>query len=144
MNIRRLSVSAVFLFLIIAFSRVESGAIITPPGKSYVKVYYFHGDRRCKTCLTIEKYSKNSVKSNFDKPIEDGDLVMDIINFEKDENEYYIEKFDLFNQALVLARFDNGRMKEWKNLPKIWEYSGDQAKFEKYVVNEIEKYLKKL
>jgi hypothetical protein len=130
--------------LAVAVYSPDTSAIITPPGKSYVKVYYFHGDRRCKTCNTIEDYSKAFVRNNFNKSLENGDLAMEIVNYDKEENEHYTEMFDLFNQALIIVRYEDGKMKEWKNLPKIWEYVSDENKFEKYVVKEIRKYLKKL
>ena len=114
------------------------------PAKKYVQVYYFHGDRRCKTCNTIEKYTKDAVNNNFDKKIKSGIVKLDIVNFDKDDNEHYINKFSLYNQALIVAIYENGEIKRWKNLEKIWEYVSNPDKYENYVESEINKYLQEL
>ncbi len=133
---------AFIIFALILMIASESDALA--PAKKYVQVYYFHGDRRCKSCLTIEGYTKDAVKNNFDKKIKSGLVKLDIINFHKDDNEHYINKFSLYNQTLIVAIYDNGELKKWKNLEKIWEYASKPNKYDNYVENEINKYLQEL
>ena len=109
---------------------------------SFVKVIYFHTDYRCSTCNKLEKYSKESVEKNFSKEIKSGKVIWEAINFEKEENEKYVEKFELYNKALILVKYENGKQKEWKNLKKIWELVNDKSKYYTYVKNEVNKILK--
>ena len=109
--------------------------------KDYVKVIYFHGDFRCTTCNRLEKFTKETVRETFKKELKNQLVKLEIINFDKDENKHFTDDYNLFNQALIVVKYKNGKQKEWKNLEKIWEYSGDQSKFSDYVEKEIKKYL---
>ncbi|ROL62164.1 hypothetical protein D9V86_01980 [Bacteroidetes/Chlorobi group bacterium ChocPot_Mid] len=112
-----------------------------PP--QYVKVYYFHGDIRCQTCLTIEEYTTEAIKQYFSKEVDEGTVIFQVINIDKKKNQEFIDKYKLYNQALVMARFVNDKEVEWKDCPKIWETVASRDKFFNYVKNEVNKYLKK-
>jgi hypothetical protein len=116
----------------------------TPSQKSYVKVVYFHGKKRCTTCEKIEKYSQESVKKNFSKQLKSGKVKWAIIDFDKKENKHYLDDFALFNQSLVIIKYENGKQKVWKNCTKIWQLTDDEKKFKKYVKDEVNEYLKEL
>jgi len=111
--------------------------------KNYVQVYYFHGDNRCQTCLTLEKFTTDAIEQYFEKEVELGSVRFQVINFEKKKNEKFIDKYKLFNQALIMARYVNDKEVEWKDCQKIWETVADRDKFFSYVKKEVNKYLKK-
>ncbi len=112
--------------------------------KNYVKVIYFHGDYRCSTCRTIEAFSRLAVENNFKKEIKEKKVLFSVVNYDKKENKHYLDDFKLFNQALIIVEYKNGKMKKYKNCEKIWTLTGNQKKFEQYVVKEIKEYLKEL
>lgn len=109
--------------------------------KDYVKVIYFHGDFRCTTCNKLEKFTKETVRERFTNELKNESVKLAVINFDKDENKHFTDDYNLFNQALIVVKYKNGKQTEWKNLEKIWEYSGDKSKFSDYVEKEIKKYL---
>ena len=110
--------------------------------KTEVKVMYFHGPMRCHGCIVIENETKATMEGVFDKEIKSGKVKFDIIDFHKEENEHYIDKYKLETQTLIIAKFVDGKQTEWKNLDKIWKYGGDSNKFKRYVSSEIKKLLK--
>lgn len=112
--------------------------------KSFVRVIYFHGNYRCHTCLTIEKYVKEAVNFHFTDEIKSNKVKVEVINFDKKENQKYIDKYNLFNQALIMVKYKNGKEVSYKDCEKIWELVGDQRKFFEYVKEEVDKYLKGL
>lgn len=134
---------AVIIVLISAAGLINS--ILTSANKpaEYVKVYYFHGDIRCQTCLTIEEFTTDAIKQYFNKEIDEGKIIFQVINIDKKKNQEFIDKYKLYNQALVMARYVNNKEVEWKDCPKIWETVSNRDKFFSYVKNEVNKYLKK-
>ena len=133
------------IIIILASAAGLFNSIVTSANKpkDFVKVYYFHGDNRCSTCLTIEKYTTEAVEQIFEKEAESGLVVLEVINFDKKKNKGFIDKYKLYNQALIIARYENDKQVEWKDCPKIWENVSDRDKFFSYVKNEVNKYLKK-
>lgn len=135
-------------FLFFVFSLIISGFTINQAvskdtkQKKYVKVVYFHGDYRCATCKKLEAYTEETVNKYFVNEIKSRNVVWTAINFDKDENEHYVDEFKLYNQALIIMKYENGKLKEWKNLPKIWEYVSNKSEYFKYVKKEIEEYQK--
>jgi len=137
---------SVYLFLI--FTMIISGLTINhsvskdTKQKNYVKVVYFHSDYRCATCNKLEAYSEEVVNKFFAKEIKSGKVVWAAINFDKDENEHYVDEFNLYNKSLIIMKYENGKLKEWKNLEKIWELVGNKSKYYDFVKKEIKKYQK--
>jgi hypothetical protein len=109
---------------------------------NYVKVIYFHGENRCSSCLKIEKYSSEAVNNIFKKEIEQGKVNWSVINFDEDKNKHYTDDYQLFNQTLIVAKYQNGKQVKWKACDKVWELLGDRKKFDKYIKDEVNKYLK--
>jgi hypothetical protein len=106
-----------------------------------VIAYYFHGQRRCPSCIKIEAYSKETVDSLFQDALRDGRLVWRVVNFEESGNEHYSEDYKLIAQSLIIVDRHNGEQTAWKNLDKVWELLGDKQAFMSYVYEEITSYL---
>ena len=98
-----------------------------------VIAYYFHGDKRCPTCLKIEDLSRRTLESGFYEELQDGRLQWQVVNFEEAGNEHYAEQFQLHTQTLILVDERRGRMSRWRNLDRVWELIHDEPAFEKYV-----------
>lgn len=135
----------IVMIIVIASAAGLINSIVTSANKpkNYVQVYYFHGDNRCQTCLTIEEYTTDAIEQYFENEVELGSVRYQVINFDKKKNEGFIDKYKLFNQALIMGRYVNDKEVEWKDCPKIWETVSDRNKFFAYVKKEVNKYLKK-
>ena len=99
-------------------------------------VYYFHRTGRCHTCLAMEAWTRQVVKS-----LASGDnqqkIVLNAVNLDLPENEHYAKDFQITFSTVVLAEFHDGKPTRWKNLADIWDFSSDEPSFKKYVENEL-------
>lgn len=111
---------------------------------SRVVVYYFHRTQRCHTCLTLEKFSREAVEKIYQKELKSGKLEFKALNIELPENEHFISDFDLYGSALIVARYDDKKLAEFKDLAEIWTFAGEPEKFNEYVKGEIDKILEKV
>jgi hypothetical protein len=108
---------------------------------STVIAYYFHGTRRCKTCLTIEAYADESIKAGFPQELETGRLTWRVVNVEKPENEHFVRDFELATRSVVLVEVMDGKTEKWKSLDKVWKLVGDKKAFVAYIQKETAGYL---
>ena len=64
-----------------------------------VEVYYFHGTRRCATCIAVENVSQKLVEKQY----KDNPKVKFIeINIDEDDNEELVEKFQVSGSGLYV------------------------------------------
>lgn len=106
-----------------------------------VIAYYFHTTKRCVSCRKLEALAKHAIESGFAREMASGALVFLPVNVEEKGNEHFIEDYRLFTKHVVLVDERGGKQQAWKNLPKIWEYLNDKAKFERYVQDETRAFL---
>ena len=114
------------------------------PESDKVVVYYFHGMRRCPTCLRIEAYAREALESGFGDALRSGKLQWRAINVDDRENRHYIQDYALVSKSLIASAVKNGRQKQWKDLQQIWELVGDKEAFLRYLQQEVRKYLEEL
>ena len=110
-------------------------------GADQVIATYFHGDRRCATCLKLESYSKKAIEQGFADLLKDSALVWRTVNYDADSNKHYLEQYQLYTKAVILSRVRNGKELAWKNLDKIWDLVGDETKFVAYIQEETRTFL---
>ena len=106
-----------------------------------IDVLYFHATIRCQGCLTIEEYTKNSVYSTFEKQLKDSTVTLSSLDFLQPENEHYQTDYKFETQTLIISMKKNGKEVKWKNLDKIWDFLSNYQKFQKYIEEEINKFL---
>lgn len=75
-----------------------------------VEVFYFHRNRRCASCHNIEKLTKQAVETQYAKELENGSVVLRIVNIETEANKELAEKYKVSGVALIVAS-DNGEEK---------------------------------
>lgn len=107
--------------------------------KVQIEVLYFHATTRCQGCITIEEFTKNSINTLFEKQLKDSTIIFKPIDFLQPENEHYRDDYKFEVQTLIISKKVNGKEVKWINLDKIWDYSGDYQKFQKYIEKEIKK-----
>lgn len=110
----------------------------------HVVAYYFYTTKRCPTCKKIEAYTKESIETNFSRLLESGSLEFHALNLDEGENEKFIEEYQLTTKSVILVDYRDGERVDWKNLEKVWEYTGNREVFVDYVRDETLEYLAEL
>ncbi|MFH1688249.1 MAG: nitrophenyl compound nitroreductase subunit ArsF family protein [bacterium] len=108
---------------------------------SYIVAYYFHGNRRCATCLKLEEYSQEALTAAFDEQLKSGALVWRPVNYDEDENQHFIEDYQLYTKAVILSRVEGDMETGWTNLDKIWELVSDHDKYVTYIQEETQAFM---
>lgn len=104
-------------------------------------VYYFHGNMRCPTCMTLEEYSKEAVETFFAEELNSGQVEFQVVNYDETWNEHFLTDYDLSFQSLVLVEMKDGKEVGHKNLEKIWDLVGDKEPYFEYVKTAIDSTL---
>jgi len=108
-----------------------------PKEESYIIVYYFHGNMRCRTCVAFEQYTKDALDEFFAGKMKEGKLIYKVVNVDDNENEHFIRDYSLTTKSVVLAKFTDGKEVKWKNLDEIWKLVGNKEQFINYIKSEI-------
>ena len=112
-----------------------------PRNEAELIAYYFHGTRRCTTCMSIEAYTKEALESGFTEDLESGRLEFQIVNIDEPANEHFVHDFALDARAIVLARHDKDEPEQWKRLDRMWELVSDKDEFVQYIQTETQAML---
>jgi hypothetical protein len=112
-----------------------------PAGQTVI-VSYFHGNRRCGTCMKLEAYSKETIQTNFKQELADSSVIWRTVNYDEEDNKHYIDDYGMYTKSLILSRVSDGKDVEWKNLDKIWQLVKDKDKFMAYVQAETRDFIK--
>lgn len=76
---------------------------------NYVEILYFHGKRRCATCMAIESNTKEAVETNFPDRINDGSVVFRVIDISRKENEAIADKYEVSWSSLFVVKHNAGK-----------------------------------
>ena len=83
--------------------------------KAEVEVYYFHRNRRCGPCRTIENLAKKTMDTYYNQEMQNGDVIFHIVNVEQNENREVAQKFSVVSTALFM-NIKNGTEENATNL----------------------------
>jgi len=106
-----------------------------------VVAYYFHGTRRCRTCLGIQKIVAQTVEGRFAAEVASGDLAFRDINYDLAENKHFAKEFELSFSTLVVGAMRGDTMLKWEKCDKIWQYAHKHALLGDYVAERVKAYL---
>ena len=106
-----------------------------------VVVYYFHNNFRCAKCRKFESYSRETLQTAFSGALNDGRLEWKVINIDEPVHKHFVGDYQLYTKSIIVAKHQDGKQNEWKNLEKIWDLVGDKAVFVKYIKDEVSAYL---
>jgi hypothetical protein len=104
-------------------------------------VYYFHSNKRCTDCRTIESVAKETLDSDFAAQLNREEIAWKMLNFQKPAGKKLAEKFEVKEPVVVLARMTGGEVAKSNRLDKCLALAGDRAALKKYVRDEITKML---
>jgi hypothetical protein len=125
------------LLAVLAMMPVVTARAEAPPDSTVVLVRYFHGTVRCQTCLRIESFTDQIMRSRFKGALKSGRIVWSAIDYDKENDTASIHRYALDAPGLILSRMVNGRETEWTKLEKIWDLADDYGKFQAYVVANV-------
>ncbi len=109
-----------------------------------VVVYYFHGNRRCPTCLGIQRSIEETIDEVFKQEIANGELVFEEINYEENANKHFVQKYELSFSTMIVATLAGDETVKWENADKVWEHAHEPPALKKYVEQSVRTYLKML
>ncbi len=107
-----------------------------------VVVYYFHGTRRCPTCLGIQKVIEETIEEKFAKALEADLLAFEELNFEEEENKHFVEEYQLAFSTMIVTARAGEKVVKWENAGKIWDYAHAHDDLRAYVEKSVRAYLK--
>ena len=109
----------------------------TAAQKRQLVAYYFHGDYRCHTCLTMERLAYEALEDGFSDALASGRIVWKSVNVDSPGQEHFNIDYGLTSSALVLVSMVDGRQNRWVDLQRIWDLVGDEQEFKDYVRSEV-------
>lgn len=106
-----------------------------------VLVYYFHGTRRCRTCLGIQSTIEQTIKERFSKETASGKLIFKDVNIDEDANKHFVKEYQISFSSMIVAVQNNGKVTKWENGQKTWDYAHSPKELMDYTESLIRKYL---
>jgi len=135
--IKRITAVFIISFLLLNISLADRAIA----SEDKVIAYYFHGSFRCATCTAMEDYSRQAIDTNFKDELASGKLEFMAVNVEENENEHFVNEYQLYTKSLILSFMKDGKEQKRKNLDKIWQLARNKQKFIDYVTAEINSFL---
>jgi len=106
-----------------------------------VVVYYFHGDRRCRTCMGIQQTIQTTVSERFAAETASGELAFREVNIDEPDNAHFVKEFDLNSSSMVVVAKSGEKTVKWENCTEIWPLAHDEAALTSYAEEQIRSYL---
>ena len=108
-----------------------------------LKIVYFHSERRCPTCISIEDNTKKTLNTYFAKQLKEGTITLQVLNVEESKNLQMVEKYEAEGSSLFLTRINDKKEMTTDFTNFAFSYSRNQGdKFISGLKAEIEKNLK--
>lgn len=105
-------------------------------------VYFFHGNKRCKTCNNMEQYTRQSLRDNFGQQLADGSVELRLVNLDESKNAHFADDYGMDVRVVVLSRILDGKEVGWKKLERVWELSGDESAYREYIASSLSDMLR--
>jgi hypothetical protein len=95
----------------------------------------FLNEHPCESSRRLEAWTKEALEAVYGQNLQTDRLAFKSINYDRPENAHYFKDYALPFQSIVLQ--DAALPKRWTRLDKLWEMIGDQARFRKYVQDQV-------
>jgi hypothetical protein len=121
----------------------DAKVLSSPGDPPRVYVLYLHGNAKCITCEDILDRTTETLHSVFQEHLEDKNVIYREINVDLPENREYAATFEYFATSVVLALYEGGELRSWKNLDKVWDFADKPSAFDPYFTEELTAMLAK-
>lgn len=108
-----------------------------------VVVTYFTTDVRCDSCRTIETLSREAIEQGFPDEVKNGQVVFRVLNTDRDENQHFVDAYEIANKTVIISHQQQGKEAEWENRQDVWLLFEEPNEFFEYVREPVRRYLGK-
>lgn len=105
-----------------------------------IEVIHFHATQQCWSCTTIADFAEKTLKSRFQGELDSGKIVFQSINIDLPENKEIVSKYEATGSSLFVNYIYDGKDHIAEDV-QVWSLVNNQAQFEKYFGDKLEKYL---
>lgn len=98
--------------------------------------FYFHGNKRCDACNSIERLTRAALKPDTDA----GMLEIRSVNVDEPAHAHFVTDFELAVRTVVLAEDVGGRYPRWKRLDECWSRYEEPADFTAYLQTSLQSF----
>ena len=84
---------------------------------------------------------RRGLKTGLAAELQQGRLEWTMLDFQDPRNQADTNAFRITGPTLVVMEFQNGKVINWKPLPKVWSLVGDRDAFFRYVQREVRRFL---
>lgn len=106
-----------------------------------LEILDFHTAHRCRTCLAIEKLTRETLDTHFATEQEQGTIVFRLINADLEENADLAERFGAFGTTLVLNLQAGARSQSQDITDFAFKRAWDEQQFKSELKAMIEEML---
>jgi len=106
-----------------------------------VEVAYLIFGKRCVTCKTIERYTREAVTTTYGKDILAGLVQWRLIDCDEPKNKHYLSDFELVSKAVYVFRYENNELIDHENLKEIWTKCSDKKAYFAYISEWVDIFL---
>jgi hypothetical protein len=118
-------------------SNVQPPAAVAPSATaSRLVAFYFHGNKRCDACNSIERLTRAALKSATDA----GTVEIRSINVDDPVHAHFVTDFALAVRTVVLAVEVGGRYPHWKRLDECWSRYEEPEDFTAYLQASLQAF----
>jgi hypothetical protein len=107
-----------------------------PPGCRLV-VYYFHTEKRCASCDTMEWAAKRAIEGAFAEELGAGLIAYRDINFQSRSNQALQSAYGLAFSTIILSSIDEGREQRHQRLDEVWQMLSDREALALHIEAQI-------
>ncbi len=141
----------ILLVMLLAFpfvmcqSKTETKETVaaTTPSSPVVEVLYLHGPQRCRTCVALEKATKEVLETKFTQQIKNGKVIFRDIDLSTKEGEKIGDKYEVAWSSLIIVRKDGKKEKVTDMTDDGFRYAiNNKAKIQALIQQKINDYLK--
>lgn len=109
---------------------VQPAVAVAPSATaSRLVAFYFHGNKRCDACNSIERLTRAALKPDTDV----GTVEIRSVNVDEPAHAHFVTDFELAVRTVVLAEEAGGRYPRWKRLDDCWNLYEEPGEFAAYL-----------
>ncbi len=112
-------------------------------GAPVVEVLYFHGPQRCRTCVALEKATKELIASKYVEQVKAGKVKFREIDLSSKAGEKLGDKYQIAWSSLIIVRKQGNKEKVADMTDDGFRYAvNNKAKIQALIKNKINEFLK--